>query len=80
MLSADMKNTGRYEQSHEIYERPKFWEYEIRETTVTIHFGKIGTRGIRASRDFISQDAAKEFVEKRLEEKLNEGFKLIEEN
>jgi predicted DNA-binding WGR domain protein len=69
-----MKSKGHYEQSRKSNTNPKFWSYEIRDTTVTIQFGKIGTQGVRASRDFDTAKDAKDFVEVRLKAKLKEGY------
>ena len=70
----EMKSKDRLEQSSKSNESPKFWAYEIRDTTVTIQFGKVGTQGIRASRDFDTIKDAEEFVEVRLKKKLKEGY------
>ena len=70
----EMKSKGRYEQSRKSYPSPKFWAYEIRDTTVTIQFGKLGTQGVRASRDFDTIKDAEEFVEVRLKKKLKDGY------
>ncbi|MHA1943455.1 MAG: WGR domain-containing protein [Candidatus Thorarchaeota archaeon] len=67
--------TGRYEfnDKHE----HKFWEGDIKGKSVTFHFGKIGTPGLKASREFTTVEAAKKFLEKRLKLKIEEGYKLV---
>jgi predicted DNA-binding WGR domain protein len=75
LTSEDSTNTGRYEKVDGMKD-PEFWLAEIEGTTVTIQFGKVGTSGHRASRQFTSIQEAKEFVEKRLKDKLTQGFKL----
>ncbi len=72
-MSLKTQYTGRYELDDE------FWSAEIKGKIVTIHFGKIGTAGHIASREFGSLDAAKKFVEDRLRSKIAKGFVLISE-
>jgi predicted DNA-binding WGR domain protein len=77
MMSDEMKNKGRCEKTGVLNGQSKFWAYEIRGTTVTIQFGKLGTQGVRASRDFDTIKDAEEFVETRLKKKLNEGYRPV---
>ena len=61
-------NTGRYES------KTNFWIGEQRGKSVTIQFGKIGTKGIRASREFSTTTEAMEFINSRLKSKVENGF------
>lgn len=70
-MAGDRQSTDRYEDGND------FWIAEILGTSVTIRFGKIGTTGHKASRDFSSFKDAKEFAEKRLQKKIEEGFKPV---
>lgn len=72
-MSLKTEFTGRYELNDE------FWSAEIKGRIVTIHFGKIGTDGHIASREFGSFPAAKKFVEDRLRSKIAKGFVLVSE-
>ena len=72
MASDDIKATGRYVSSDGL----QFWSAEIRGKAVMFQFGKVGTTGQRASREFTSEAAAEEFVNMRLQKKLEEGFRL----
>lgn len=65
-------STGQYESATD------FWIGERRGKSVTIQFGKIGTKGIQASREFSSAKEAEEFLESRIKEKLDSGFILKE--
>lgn len=66
-------STGRYEFKDD-YEN-KFWEGYVEGNAVTLRFGKVGTSGLRASREFNSSESAKEFLEMRLQKKINEGYR-----
>jgi len=61
-------NTGRYES------RTDFWIGEQRGKSVTVQFGKIGTKGIRASREFSTATEAEEFLKLRLKDKIEHDF------
>lgn len=52
----------------------QFWEAQIHGKAITIRFGRIGTRGHQASREFSSHQEAQEFMEKRVAEKKADGF------
>lgn len=78
MSSKDTESTGRYEFKDE--HDHKFWEGEVKGKAVTLHFGKIGTSGLRASREFTTVKSAKEFLEMRLQQKIREGFRLVKRN
>ncbi len=75
MSSNNRESTGRYEFKDE-YDH-KFWKGEIEGKAVTLHFGKVGTSGLRASREFTSVESAKKFLEERLQQKIRGGFKLV---
>jgi predicted DNA-binding WGR domain protein len=77
-MREEMKSKGRYEQTRKSNPNPKFWAYEIRDTTVTIQFGKLGTSGVKASRDFDTVTDAEVFVEARLKTKLKGGYWPVE--
>lgn len=70
--------TGRYEHTGPGVSSPEFWEAERIYKTVTLTFGKIGTRGLRASREFTSSEEAQQFILQRLQEKTSEGFVKVE--
>jgi len=70
--------TGRYEHSSPESGVPEFWQAERVYGTVTIIFGKLGSKGIRASREFSSSAEAQQFIESRLQEKIDEGFTKAE--
>lgn len=53
----------------------KFWNAEIKGNSVTIHFGKVGTRGTTGCREFTSYEAAEVFLAQRVRKKLEEGYK-----
>ncbi len=55
----------------------EFYQVEISGHTVTIQFGKIGTTGHRASREFTSNKQAEEFVIVRIRKKLEDGFREV---
>lgn len=70
--------TGRYEHKGPEVSSPEFWEAERIYKTVTLTFGKIGTRGTRASREFSSSEEAQQFILQRLQDKTSEGFVKVE--
>lgn len=70
-MSGDVDSTGRLEDGQE------FWIAEVRGTKVTIHFGKLGTTGHKATRELGSIKAAEEFLADRLRKKLEAGFKPV---
>ncbi len=73
-MSEKIEYTARYEHNGE------FWYAEIKRNVVTVHFGKIGTIGHAASREFGSIEAAKEFVKKRLASKIAQGFVKVSDS
>ena len=77
-MSMKEYKTGRYENQNADSGVPEFWQAERVYHTVTIIFGKIGSRGTRASRDFASTAEAQKFIESRLQEKIDEGFVRVD--
>ncbi len=75
MSSNNGEGTGRYEFKDE-YDH-KFWKGDLEGIAVTLHFGKVGTSGLRASREFTSVESAKKFLEERLLKKIREGYRLV---
>jgi predicted DNA-binding WGR domain protein len=75
MPSNSKEGTGRYEFKDE--NEHKFWKCDIEGKAVTLHFGKVGTSGLRASREFTSVESAKKFLEERLLKKIREGYRLV---
>ncbi|MHA2025107.1 MAG: WGR domain-containing protein [Candidatus Thorarchaeota archaeon] len=67
-----VSTSGRYEFKNE--HEHKFWEVSIEEKIVTLRFGKVGTSGHRASREFTSAESAREFLEMRRQKKIKEGY------
>ena len=72
-MSDDVHSTGRYEHAEE----QEFWIGEVRGRFFTIQFGKIGTTGHKASREFPNKERAMEFLTRKLQDKLDEGYTLI---
>ena len=72
-----MVSTGLYELKDEKTGRHEFWIGEAKGKAVTIQFGKVGTQGHRGSREFVTSEAAREFLDKRLQQKLAEGYKQV---
>ena len=69
------RKTGRLIQKDSNSEDHKFWNAEIKGTSVTIHFGKVGTQGTTGCREFTSYEAAEVFLAQRVRKKLEEGYK-----
>ncbi|MFW9787937.1 MAG: WGR domain-containing protein [Candidatus Thorarchaeota archaeon] len=70
-------STERLERTDDLTGKHEFWIGEVQGRTVTIHFGKVGTQGHRASREFKTHNLAKEFLIKRQEHKLREGYHSV---
>lgn len=70
-------STGRLELRDETKGKRDFWMGELKGRTVTIHFGKIGTLGHTGARDFKTNQEARDFLDKRLKQKTNEGFQRV---
>ena len=56
----------------------KFWNITLDGSTVTVHFGRVGTAGQRKEFSFDDETAARQAFEKRLAEKLKEGYRDAE--
>ncbi len=74
-MPREIFDTGIYE-IRNVIGGGEFWKATINGNAVTIHFGKIGGSGTRASREFRDFREAKEFVENRLKKKIEEGYVL----
>ena len=69
------RKTGRLVKGDLTSGNRKFWDAEIKRNSVTIHFGKVGTKGTRGCREFTSYEAAENFLSQRVRKKLEEGYK-----
>ena len=56
----------------------KFWTITLDGSTVSVHFGRVGTAGQRKEFSFDDETAAQQAFEKRLAEKLKEGYRDAE--
>jgi predicted DNA-binding WGR domain protein len=52
----------------------KFWEGAVAGSTLTVHFGRIGTDGQTKTKKLASPEAAKHELEKLIREKLGKGY------
>jgi predicted DNA-binding WGR domain protein len=52
----------------------KFYELEINGSNVTTTYGRIGTSGSQATKDYGTVDAARKFYDQTLKEKLRKGY------
>lgn len=52
----------------------KFWEIERKGTSVTVRFGRHGTKGQTKTKNFTSESAACKHFERLIREKLNKGY------
>lgn len=55
----------------------KFWMAGVEGTTFTVVFGRLGTDGQRKEKPFPSEDAARKELEKKINEKLREGYREV---
>jgi predicted DNA-binding WGR domain protein len=76
-LTSSEFSTGRLELKDETTGRHDFWMGEVKGKTVTISFGKVGTQGHTGSREFKTTKGARNFLEQRLQQKLDEGFQKV---
>jgi predicted DNA-binding WGR domain protein len=76
-MSSRDSSSGRYERKDKASGLHEFWIGETKGVAVTIHFGKVGTPGHRGSREFKTTEAAKEFLTKRIQQKIEEGYKKV---
>ena len=78
MIEIEYKySTGRLELTDEARGRHEFWKGELEGRTVTVQFGKVGTEGHKGSREFKTNEDARDFLNKRLRQKVEEGFKRV---
>lgn len=78
MSSRKPKKTGRYElrtQNANGTTSGEFWEAEANGKFVTIRFGKIGSSGYQAAREFGSAKEADEFMAERLLTMIEKGYR-----
>ncbi len=55
----------------------KFWEVELRNTTLVIRFGRIGTDGQKLEKNFETEEGASTAKDKLVKEKLGKGYTKI---
>lgn len=55
----------------------KFWSGFVEGTTFTVLFGRIGTAGQRKDKAFPTEEAARKELDKKIAEKLREGYKEV---
>ena len=55
----------------------KFWNIELSENAVTVHFGRIGTSGRQQTKEFASPQKAKAAYERIIAEKLGKGYREL---
>ena len=52
----------------------KFWQADVSGTTFVVEYGRLGTSGQRKEKDFGNEAAARRELEKKIAEKLREGY------
>jgi predicted DNA-binding WGR domain protein len=52
----------------------KFWEIEVSAETVTVHFGRIGTKGQQKSTEHADEASAQQAADKVIREKIDKGY------
>lgn len=52
----------------------KFWQIKVTQTTVEIHWGKIGSKGTHKVMSFDTPTLAKEYVDKQIKSKVKKGY------
>ncbi len=52
----------------------KFWQADVSGTTFIVEYGRLGTGGQRKEKDFGDEGAARRELEKKITEKLREGY------
>lgn len=55
----------------------KFWVPELRGSTFIVTYGRIGTEGQRKEKEFPTEEAARREYERKVAEKLREGYKEV---
>tara|TARA_X000000368_G_scaffold354060_1_gene295429 strand:- start:18 stop:227 length:210 start_codon:yes stop_codon:yes gene_type:complete len=53
----------------------KFWEVSAVGSTITVKFGRLGTKGQNSSKKMNNSEAAKKEIEKMIKSKLKKGYK-----
>ena len=76
-MSGEDLTTGRLEFKDESTGSHEFWIGTTHGKAVTIQFGKVGTVGHRGSREFKTAEAARKYLEGRLQQKIEEGYQLV---
>ena len=70
-------STGLHEFKDETSGRHEFWIGGTHGKAVTVHFGKVGSPGHRGSREFKTAEAARKYLEGRLQQKIEEGYQRV---
>lgn len=52
----------------------KFWNAKLTNKTLVVHYGKIGTEGVKQIKRFKSPGEAMVYMDKKLKEKLAKGY------
>ncbi len=55
----------------------KFWQADVSGTTFVVEYGRLGTGGQRKEKDFGNEAAARRELEKKIAEKLREGYSEV---
>lgn len=55
----------------------KFWQADVSGTTFVVEYGRLGTTGQRKEKDFGNEAAARRELEKKIAEKLREGYSEV---
>ena len=80
MTHREAESTGRYERTTSIGTSAtthEFWIATVEGKFVTIHFGKVGTAGYKASREFGTNQEARDFMLERLRAQIDKGYVLV---
>jgi predicted DNA-binding WGR domain protein len=81
MTPAKSESTGRYERRTSIgtsEETHDYWSAIVDGRFVTIHFGRVGTSGHKASREFRNNQEARDFMLERLKVQMDKGYTLVD--
>lgn len=52
----------------------KFWHIQVQKSCVTVHYGRVGTKGQKRDKQFDDRAAAQKEAERRIREKLDKGY------
>jgi predicted DNA-binding WGR domain protein len=55
----------------------KFWQADVSDTIFIVEYGRLGTTGQRKEKDFGNEAAARRELEKKIAEKLREGYSEV---